>query len=254
MPLLHRHRQRHPDRGHRHQRPRDRRAADGSGTRRRRPRDRQGRCGPGARGRWSVSSPTPTCDESSPPAAPASRRATARSKRSRALLEKRLDGFGELFRMLSFEQIGPAAMMSRACAGLVAGRIVVSLPGSEAAVRLAMERLLIRSSGTSCSRRENAVVVRPFTSTISLDEARRRLDAGACPADRAHRARGWLAETAGRVAAADVTFADRRAAVRAIGDGRLRRRRRRHRRRVAIDAGPPAACSIASTPASRRRS
>jgi molybdopterin adenylyltransferase len=63
------------------------------------------------------------------------------------LLQKRLDGFGELFRMLSFEQIGPAAIMSRACAGLVAGRIVVSLPGSEAAVRLAMERLLIPELG-----------------------------------------------------------------------------------------------------------
>ena len=63
------------------------------------------------------------------------------------LLQKRLDGFGELFRMLSFEQIGPAAMMSRACAGLVAGRIVVSLPGSEAAVRLAMERLVIPELG-----------------------------------------------------------------------------------------------------------
>ena len=63
------------------------------------------------------------------------------------LLQKRLDGFGELFRMLSFEQIGPAAMMSRACAGLVAGHIVVSLPGSEGAVRLAMERLLIPELG-----------------------------------------------------------------------------------------------------------
>jgi molybdenum cofactor biosynthesis protein B len=63
------------------------------------------------------------------------------------LLQKRLDGFGELFRMLSYEQIGPAAMMSRATAGLAAGRIVVSLPGSEAAVRLAMERLLIPELG-----------------------------------------------------------------------------------------------------------
>jgi molybdopterin adenylyltransferase len=63
------------------------------------------------------------------------------------LLQKVLDGFGELFRMLSFEQIGSAAMMSRACAGLVAGRIVVSLPGSEAAVRLAMERLIIPELG-----------------------------------------------------------------------------------------------------------
>ena len=63
------------------------------------------------------------------------------------MLHKRLDGFGELFRMLSFEAVGPAAMMSRACAGLVAGRIVVSLPGSEAAVRLGMERLIIPELG-----------------------------------------------------------------------------------------------------------
>jgi molybdopterin adenylyltransferase len=63
------------------------------------------------------------------------------------MLQKRLDGFGELFRMLSFEQIGPAAMMSRACAGIAAGHIVVSLPGSEAAVRLAMDRLLIPELG-----------------------------------------------------------------------------------------------------------
>ena len=58
-----------------------------------------------------------------------------------------LDGFGELFRMMSFEAIGAAAMMSRACAGLVAGRIIVALPGSEAAVRLAMDRLLIPELG-----------------------------------------------------------------------------------------------------------
>lgn len=64
-----------------------------------------------------------------------------------ALLEKRLYGFGELFRMLSFEQIGAAAMMSRASAGLAAGKIVVSLPGSEAAVRLALERLLLPELG-----------------------------------------------------------------------------------------------------------
>jgi molybdopterin adenylyltransferase len=61
--------------------------------------------------------------------------------------EKHIAGFGELFRMLSYEQIGSAAMMSRACAGLVAGRIVVALPGSENAVRLAMERLLIPELG-----------------------------------------------------------------------------------------------------------
>ena len=60
-----------------------------------------------------------------------------------ALLEKRLDGFGELFRMLSYQDIGSAAMMSRAVAGTVRGKFVAALPGSEAAVRLAMRRLLI---------------------------------------------------------------------------------------------------------------
>jgi molybdenum cofactor biosynthesis protein B len=64
-----------------------------------------------------------------------------------ALLQKRLDGFGELFRMLSYQEIGSAAMMTRACAGLVAGRIVIALPGSEAAVRLAMEKLVIPELG-----------------------------------------------------------------------------------------------------------
>src|SRR5439155_8259020 len=63
------------------------------------------------------------------------------------LLHKRLDGFGELVRMLSYDEIGAAAMLSRACDGLVAGRIVASLPGSEAAVRLAMEKLLIPELG-----------------------------------------------------------------------------------------------------------
>lgn len=60
-----------------------------------------------------------------------------------ALLEKRLDGFGELFRMLSYHDIGPAAMMSRACAGLARGKVVIALPGSEGAVRLAMTTLVI---------------------------------------------------------------------------------------------------------------
>jgi len=63
------------------------------------------------------------------------------------MLQKRLDGFGELFRMLSYQEIGAAAMLSRACAGLVSGRVVASLPGSEAAVRLATERLLIPELG-----------------------------------------------------------------------------------------------------------
>jgi molybdenum cofactor biosynthesis protein B len=64
-----------------------------------------------------------------------------------ALFDKQLDGFGELFRMLSYEQIGAAAMLSRACAGVVTGCIVFVLPGSEAAVRLAMEKLILPELG-----------------------------------------------------------------------------------------------------------
>jgi len=64
-----------------------------------------------------------------------------------SMLWKRLEGFGELFRMLSYEQIGSGAIMSRAVAGTVAGRIIVSLPGSEGAVRLALEKLLIPELG-----------------------------------------------------------------------------------------------------------
>jgi molybdenum cofactor biosynthesis protein B len=63
------------------------------------------------------------------------------------LLEKRLDGFGELFRSLSYQEIGSAAMMSRAVAGIYRGRIVISIPGSEAAVRLAMEKLILPELG-----------------------------------------------------------------------------------------------------------
>ncbi len=63
------------------------------------------------------------------------------------LIEKRLDGFGELFRMLSYHDIGPAAMLSRATAGTIRGRIIVSLPGSEAAVRLALTKLVLPELG-----------------------------------------------------------------------------------------------------------
>ena len=59
------------------------------------------------------------------------------------LLDKHLDGFGELFRMLSYEQIGSAAMLSRACAGTIGRTVVFSLPGSRNAVTLAMERLIV---------------------------------------------------------------------------------------------------------------
>jgi len=63
------------------------------------------------------------------------------------LLDKRLEGFGELFRVLSYQEIGPAAMMSRACAGTAQGKIIVSLPGSENAVRLAMTKLILPELG-----------------------------------------------------------------------------------------------------------
>jgi len=64
-----------------------------------------------------------------------------------ALLDKRLPGFGELFRMLSYHDIGAAAMLSRACAGTIGGVIVISLPGSEQAVRLAMTKLVVPELG-----------------------------------------------------------------------------------------------------------
>jgi len=63
------------------------------------------------------------------------------------LFDKRLEGFGELFRMLSFGEIGSAAMMSRATAGIVGRCALFLLPGSEAAVRLAMTRLIIPELG-----------------------------------------------------------------------------------------------------------
>ena len=59
------------------------------------------------------------------------------------LIDKRIDGFGELFRMLSFRDIGPAAMLSRATAGVARGRILACLPGSTAAVELALRELLL---------------------------------------------------------------------------------------------------------------
>ena len=59
------------------------------------------------------------------------------------LLQKVLPGFGELFRALSFEEIGPAAMLSRALAGSAGRTAVFVLPGSSGAARLALERLIL---------------------------------------------------------------------------------------------------------------
>ena len=64
-----------------------------------------------------------------------------------SLLEKRLTGFGELFRALSYQEIGAAAILSRACAGTSQGKVILSVPGSEHAVRLAMTKLILPELG-----------------------------------------------------------------------------------------------------------
>ena len=64
-----------------------------------------------------------------------------------AIFDKTIDGFGELFRMLSYEQVGSAAMMSRACAGTIGRTAVFALPGSVDAVQLAVEKLLLPEIG-----------------------------------------------------------------------------------------------------------
>ncbi len=63
------------------------------------------------------------------------------------LLDKRIDGFGELFRQLSYEQIGSAAMLSRAVAGVIGATAVFALPGSTAACELALDRLIVPELG-----------------------------------------------------------------------------------------------------------
>jgi molybdopterin adenylyltransferase len=64
-----------------------------------------------------------------------------------SMLTKPMPGYGELFRMLSFEDIGPAAMLSRAVGGVLNKVIVLTMPGSVAAVRLAMEKLIVPEIG-----------------------------------------------------------------------------------------------------------
>ncbi len=60
-----------------------------------------------------------------------------------SIMDRQIDGFGELFRMLSFEEIGSAAMLSRATAGAIGSTAIFALPGSRNAIRLAMERLIL---------------------------------------------------------------------------------------------------------------
>ena len=64
-----------------------------------------------------------------------------------AMYERPLPGFGELFRMLSYEEIGSAAYLSRASAGVARGKVIFSLPGSLRAVRLGMQKLLLPELG-----------------------------------------------------------------------------------------------------------
>jgi molybdenum cofactor biosynthesis protein B len=65
----------------------------------------------------------------------------------KSLLDKELDGFGEIFRMLSFNEIGSAAIMSRAIAGVRKGKLIIALPGSTGACKLAMNQLIIPEIG-----------------------------------------------------------------------------------------------------------
>ena len=61
----------------------------------------------------------------------------------RGLISKELPGYGELFRMLSFQEIGPAAILSRAVGGLLGQVVVLTMPGSPAGVRLALEKVIL---------------------------------------------------------------------------------------------------------------
>ncbi len=63
------------------------------------------------------------------------------------MLEKRIDGFGELFRMLSWQEVGAAAMLSRPVAGVAGDTLVVAMPGSTNAVRLALTKLIVPELG-----------------------------------------------------------------------------------------------------------
>ncbi|MBI2851854.1 MAG: MogA/MoaB family molybdenum cofactor biosynthesis protein [Chloroflexi bacterium] len=63
------------------------------------------------------------------------------------LLDKRLDGFGELFRSLSYQEIGTSAVLSRALAGIIRGKIIICLPGSLGAAKLALEKIILPEIG-----------------------------------------------------------------------------------------------------------
>ena len=64
-----------------------------------------------------------------------------------AMLEKRLDGFGELFRSLSYLEIGTSSMMSRALAGVIKGKVIICIPGSLGATELAVDKIILPEVG-----------------------------------------------------------------------------------------------------------
>ncbi len=68
------------------------------------------------------------------------------------LLDKQISGFGEIFRFLSYQDIGSSAVMSRAQAGVAVGKVVISLPGSRGAVDLGMRRLVLPELGHMVSQ------------------------------------------------------------------------------------------------------
>ena len=119
-----------------------------------------------------------------------------------ARIEKRLDGFGELFRMLSYADVGPAAMLSRACAGLARGRILVAMPGSEAAVRLAMDKLLLPGDRAHGPRGTPLMALRPDRTIVTIAEARAILAASGSPIARTETV--GLHHLSGRVLACDL--------------------------------------------------
>jgi molybdenum cofactor biosynthesis protein B len=63
------------------------------------------------------------------------------------MLEKKLDGFGELFRQLTYQELGTASIMSRATAGVINGKIIICFPGSLGAATLAMDKIILSEIG-----------------------------------------------------------------------------------------------------------
>ena len=220
------HRQRHAHRSHRHQRPRDCGPARRTRARRRAPDHRaatSGRASERCSTRCWAAMTSTWC---SPRAARGSAARDGTYEVVSARIEKRLDGFGELFRMLSYADVGPAAMLSRACAGLARRRILV------AHARLGSSRApghaQAAAAGARAPRPRGAPLMplRPDRTIVTIAEARAIL---AASGDRSRAPNGSRSTTS--PAACSPTTSMRPIdvpSVRPRGHGRLRRRRRRH--------------------------